>query len=338
MVATRAFGEVGRYGQDLGPGQRECPVQLGEAQVIADGQPDADAIDVGDDRPVARADPVRLAVDRAVLHGDVEEVDLPVRATTVPSGARSTLVLNGRAGSPDVSASEPMRIQASHRLGRRRRTAPSRDRDRSRGRAIAVVGAAVLEILRERDEPRAGRRPPRLRARRRGRRSSPTSDPASSWTRATSRLSADHARQATGCRCRTPARPQSTPRHHRARPGSAAAGRSRADLVPAGARGRRRLAATATKNDPSTLEMARATSSPFDARLTMIVAPSTGRGSQAGSPGRTTGHTGPATTSPLTTTRPAEDNGDGAIDGEQPITTARTRPARADGMRIGMVS
>ena len=142
VVAARSFGEVGRDREDLGPGQRECPVQLGEAQVVADRQPDPDSIDVGDDRPVAGAHPVRLAVDRAVLHRDVEEVDLPVPGDDRPVGREQ-----------HARVERPARV--ARRLGQRSdqdpgRTPPGdglerlrpRTGDRSRGRTIAVVGAA----------------------------------------------------------------------------------------------------------------------------------------------------------------------------------------------------
>ena len=62
MVAAGPLGEVGRDGQDLGAGQRQRPVQLGEAQVVADRQADDDAVDVGDDQAVARRHPRRLGV------------------------------------------------------------------------------------------------------------------------------------------------------------------------------------------------------------------------------------------------------------------------------------
>ena len=58
MVATGPLGEVGRDREDLGAGQRERAIELGEAQVVADRQPDGGAVDLGRDQPVAGMSPV----------------------------------------------------------------------------------------------------------------------------------------------------------------------------------------------------------------------------------------------------------------------------------------
>ena len=116
MIAPGPLREVGRNGQHLSTGQRQRSIELGEAQVVADRQAHGDAIDVGDDQRLARRDPRRLRIDRARR---------PRRRRTGGSsgtsrrssrpGAISTLVLWGRASSPDVSARLPTRIQASCR-------------------------------------------------------------------------------------------------------------------------------------------------------------------------------------------------------------------------------
>ena len=62
MIAPGPLHEVGRHGQDLGAGQRERPVQLGEAQVVADREAERHAVDLGHDRApdlrVTRSDSV----------------------------------------------------------------------------------------------------------------------------------------------------------------------------------------------------------------------------------------------------------------------------------------
>ncbi len=50
MVAPGPLREVGRDGQDLRAGQRQCAVELGEAQVIADAEPQGGPVDVGADQ------------------------------------------------------------------------------------------------------------------------------------------------------------------------------------------------------------------------------------------------------------------------------------------------
>ena len=171
VVAAGPLREVGRDRQDLGAGQGERPVQLREAQVVADRQTEPDAVDVGA-RPasspaVTRADSVSAG---PALDGDVEQVDLAVAGGDLAVRARCrTLVLYGRSGSSAVSATLPTRIQRRVRRATSANGVGERAGDRPGAGAEAVVAAAVLEVLRQRDEPGAAGRRPRRRARRRGR-------------------------------------------------------------------------------------------------------------------------------------------------------------------------
>ena len=95
-------------------------------------------------------------------------------------------------------------------------------------------------------------------------------------------------------------------------------------------RGRSRPAPGRSSNEPSTRGRRRADLTARRPRGPAIRAPSTGRGSHAGSPGRSTGQTGPAWAIPLTTTVPAAaeagaaGDDDGATVAEQPATTTRS--------------
>ena len=77
VVAAGGERERGRHHQQLGPAQREDPVQLGEAQVVTDAQADGPALHVHRHDLLPRILHVGLTVNVA---GDVnvEEVDLPV--------------------------------------------------------------------------------------------------------------------------------------------------------------------------------------------------------------------------------------------------------------------
>ncbi len=57
MVAAGPRREGGRDCQDLCTGQCEGPVELGEAQVVADGHAHDDAVDLRSDQPVTGCHP-----------------------------------------------------------------------------------------------------------------------------------------------------------------------------------------------------------------------------------------------------------------------------------------
>src|SRR5262249_40879844 len=77
VVLTGRCREMRRNGYQLGSFERKDAIQLREADVVADGQPDAPVLDAHDDGLVTGFLRLRLAVrDAADL--DVEQVDLPV--------------------------------------------------------------------------------------------------------------------------------------------------------------------------------------------------------------------------------------------------------------------
>src|SRR2546421_11738789 len=78
VVLAGVEREMGGNGGEQRSLEGEDPVQLGEAEVVADRQADRPALDLGDDRLLAVLLGLRLAVgEPADL--DIEEVDLPVR-------------------------------------------------------------------------------------------------------------------------------------------------------------------------------------------------------------------------------------------------------------------
>jgi hypothetical protein len=152
VVATGSLRKVGGHGQDLGTGQRERPVELGEAQVVADRQAEHHAVDGGTNEAIAGRHPGRLGVAGSGVDGHVEEMDLSVDGGDRPVGGeqggaveRPRLIRRGLRGAAD----QDPRFAASRDLGEWVRVRP---RDRSGRRAEAVVGASVLEVLREHDE------------------------------------------------------------------------------------------------------------------------------------------------------------------------------------------
>ena len=78
MRAAGRHGEGGGHGQHLGAGLGEVAVEAGEAQVVADGEAEAEAGGLGDDGAVARAVGGGFAVALAAVERDVEHVDLVV--------------------------------------------------------------------------------------------------------------------------------------------------------------------------------------------------------------------------------------------------------------------
>ena len=169
MVAAGALGEVGGHGQDLGAGQRERPVQLREADVVADRQAEGRAVEGRGDGSVAGGHARGFRVGRALVDRDVEEVDLAVGRGDVAvrvdedagvGGALRVVGPLGKAADEDPGA------------------VPARDRDegvrvlagdRPGARPVAVVRPAVLEVLRQGDQAGAAVAPPRPRARSRAR-------------------------------------------------------------------------------------------------------------------------------------------------------------------------
>ena len=133
------------------PSRDERAVELGEAQVVADGQADLADVAVDDDGLVAGLDRRRLAVDRAVGNGDVEQVDLAIDAA-------------------DFAA----RVDVHRRVVHVRRRSTASGMPPSTRSTLPVArrsGASPTGSARRRAPPR---RPPSLRSRaRRGRRSSP---------------------------------------------------------------------------------------------------------------------------------------------------------------------
>jgi hypothetical protein len=85
VIAAGPLGEGGGDGDHARPSQGEDPVELGEAEVVTDGQPDHDASGLAEGDLIARLLDRRLAVfDVADLH--VEHVDLAVDRALLPVG------------------------------------------------------------------------------------------------------------------------------------------------------------------------------------------------------------------------------------------------------------
>ena len=136
--------EVRRHRYELRAFERQDAVELGEANVVADREPDAPVLDLRDDGLVPRFLCLRLAVDDAPdLH--VEEVDLPVRRDELAFGiedeARVGELLASLPPLGDRAADQrdpvrPRPRRTSRRPTRRRRVAPqsrgTRQRRRSR--------------------------------------------------------------------------------------------------------------------------------------------------------------------------------------------------------------
>ena len=158
MVAPGPLGEIGRDGQDLGarpaPGSGTAPGSAGRSRPTGRREPRRRRRQTGS----ARRDPRRLGVDRPVVDGHVEEVDLAVgrgdRAGRADQDARVVRACR----SSDVSATLPTRIQASCRRATSANASVIRARDRSGRRAEAVVGAAELEVFGQGDQPGTGGR------------------------------------------------------------------------------------------------------------------------------------------------------------------------------------
>src|SRR5207247_8165170 len=82
MILARVEREVRGNGGEQRALEREDPVQLREAQVVADGEPDAPALGLRDNRLLAMLLGLGLAV-REAADLDVEEVDLAIRSDEV---------------------------------------------------------------------------------------------------------------------------------------------------------------------------------------------------------------------------------------------------------------
>ena len=157
MIAPGPLEEVGRHGQDLGPGDGQRAIQLGKAQVVADRQADLRPVHVPDHGPVARCDPIRFPVGWAILELDVEQVDLAIggrdRAARVDQDARVVRPA-GRPRLGQRAGQDPHAVLS----GDGREGIAERSGDRPGRCAIARVRAAELEVLGQGDEPGAVRR------------------------------------------------------------------------------------------------------------------------------------------------------------------------------------
>src|SRR5205807_8786483 len=99
VVAAGVQRERRRHREDARALAGERAVELGEAQVVADGEADLGRAGVDDDRLFAGLDRGRLAVGGAVGDGDVEEVDLAVDAANFAAGIdvdRGVVYVRGR--------------------------------------------------------------------------------------------------------------------------------------------------------------------------------------------------------------------------------------------------
>ena len=148
------------------PREREDPVQLGEAEVVADGQPELEPVGgLGEHDLVGRLGVLGLAVlDAADL--DVEHVDLAVDGLDSPSGPTWTDVLATRSWpsrrsaiepatrsmpSSRASLASPTRAGAPLRASRRRRRSPGplpRRSRRSGSTTSSAPSAAAARVRR----------------------------------------------------------------------------------------------------------------------------------------------------------------------------------------------
>ena len=145
------------HGQQLGPLDGEDAVQLGEAKVVADGQPDPPALDLAALRGVPRLLAVGLAVDDAA-HLDVEHVDLPVHSRDLALGVEDDAgvreLLAPLAALSDRAAHErdPVRTgPTAHRLDRLAAFERLGDIEED------LVASQPVPLLREEDDVGAGR-------------------------------------------------------------------------------------------------------------------------------------------------------------------------------------
>ena len=157
MVLAGVEGERGRDGDELGALDREDPIQLGEAQVVADAEPDTPALDLAGHGLVPGLLRLRLAV-HVPAHLDVEQVDLAVDggdlALGVEDDARVRELLAAVAPLGDRAAHErdPVRARpAAHRLDRLAAVERLGDLEEDLGRPDAVP------LLGQEDDVGAGR-------------------------------------------------------------------------------------------------------------------------------------------------------------------------------------
>jgi hypothetical protein len=93
VVLAGEEGEGGRDEEDLRAPERLRAVELGEAQVVADRQPDRVPLDLGRDDLAARGDRRRLPRADVAGEFDVVEVILRYFATRSPRRSKRRLVL-----------------------------------------------------------------------------------------------------------------------------------------------------------------------------------------------------------------------------------------------------
>ena len=134
VVASGGQRERRGHGEQPRAADGEDPVELGEAQVVADAEPDLDPGRLGDDDLVAGLLARRLAVaDPADV--DVEHVDLAVGGDVSPSGPSRQEVLKSRSRRRDAR-------RCCRRAGGRRARAPSRGRRSATARSSSSAPAA----------------------------------------------------------------------------------------------------------------------------------------------------------------------------------------------------
>ena len=156
--ARRRDGEGGRHGDDPRAADREDPVELREADVVADRQAQPDAAGGrADDDLLARLLVLGLAVDHA-LDDDVEHVDLAVGGADLAVGAdvqrRVAQALGALDALGDRAGDELDAELARDRARPRHRRAV----ERLRARAQVVAAAERAPLLGQHDELRAVRR------------------------------------------------------------------------------------------------------------------------------------------------------------------------------------
>src|SRR5208337_171518 len=84
MVLSGLHGERGRQENELGAGAAQGQEQLGEAYVVADGEPEFFPVGLAGDDLIAGAIDVALAVAGAVGGDDVEQVDFAIAPDFAP--------------------------------------------------------------------------------------------------------------------------------------------------------------------------------------------------------------------------------------------------------------
>src|SRR5581483_6947202 len=147
VVLAGVEHERGRHEQELRPAHRQRPVQLGEAQVVADRHAGQVALDLGRDQLAAGRDGRRLAGADAAGDLDVVQVHLAVPrddlAAPVEQQARVVALARLLAQLVDRAADHPHPVLA--RL--RRERLAGRAGDRLTGGLDPIPAAHVIDVL-----------------------------------------------------------------------------------------------------------------------------------------------------------------------------------------------